>query len=61
MKKSERLSNALLPIAVARYNHITGTNKNLLGWLTVVVAQPVCYVIGCIMEILYGYRFIEHA
>ena len=61
MQKSERLSNFLLPIALARYNHITGKKKNLGGWLTVFVAQPVCYVIGYVIEVLHGYRLIEHA
>ena len=46
MKKSERLSNSLLPIAVARYEHITGRRKNLLGAATVYIGQPICWVIG---------------
>jgi hypothetical protein len=61
MQKSRRLSESLLPIALARYNHITGRKRNALGFLTVWVAQPICYIVGYIIEVLYGFRFIEHA
>lgn len=60
MQKSERLSKALLPIAFARYNHITNRNRNVIGWLTVWAAQPVCYVIGYIVEVLYATRLLQH-
>lgn len=61
MQKSRKLSCCLVPIALARYNHITGRNRNFVGFLTVCVAQPVCYLIGLILEILHAYRLVEHA
>jgi hypothetical protein len=55
MKNSPKLSKALLPIAKARYLHITNRKHNLVGFLTVWIAQPLCYVIGYTLEILYGH------
>lgn len=46
MQRSERLSNALVPIVQARYEHVTGRKRNLLGALTVYIGQPICYLIG---------------
>lgn len=46
MQKSAKLSFALAPIANARYEHVTGRRKNLVGWITVHVCQPICYLIG---------------
>lgn len=46
MQKSPGLSAALAPIANSRYEHVTGRRKNLLGWITVHVFQPICYMIG---------------
>lgn len=46
MQRSERLSNALVPIVRARYEHVTGRKPNLLGALTVYIGQPICYLIG---------------
>ena len=46
MQKSPRLSFALAPIASARYEHVTGRRKNLVGWITVHICQPICYLIG---------------
>lgn len=60
MQRSRQLSNFLLPIAVARYNHITGRKRNVIGFLTVHIAQPICYVIGYIVEVLYGYRILSN-
>lgn len=61
MQRSRKLSEALVPIAVARYNHITGRNRNAIGLLTVCIAQPVCYAIGYSLEILNGYRILSHS
>lgn len=61
MQRSRKLSESLVPIAVDRYLHITGRKKNLLGFLTVIIAEPICYVIGLVLEKLYGYGFLEHA
>jgi hypothetical protein len=46
MRKSPRLSKMLAPIAHARYTHVTGKKKNLIGWITVHVCEPLCYFIG---------------
>jgi hypothetical protein len=46
MQKSPRLSRALAPVANCRYEHVTGKRKNLLGWATVHICQPICYLIG---------------
>lgn len=46
MQNSKKLSQTLAPIANARYEHVTGQRKNLIGWLTVHVCQPICYMIG---------------
>ena len=46
MQKSPRLSKALAPVANCRYEHVTGKRKNFLGWITVHVCQPICYLIG---------------
>lgn len=46
MQKSQALSVFLAPIANARYEHVTGRRKNLIGWITVHVCQPICYLIG---------------
>ena len=46
MRKSSRLSSILAPIANSRYEHVTGRRKNLVGWITVHVCQPICYLIG---------------
>lgn len=46
MQQSERLSAALTPIVRARYLHVTGRKHNILGWTTVWVCQPICYLIG---------------
>lgn len=46
MQKSPGLSQFLAPIANARYEHITGRKKNLVGWITVHICQPICYLIG---------------
>ena len=46
MQKSQALSVFLAPIANARYEHVTGRRKNLMGWITVHICQPICYMIG---------------
>lgn len=46
MQKSPRLSRTLAPIANSRYEHVTGRRKNLVGWITVHICQPICYLIG---------------
>ena len=46
MQKSQALSVFLAPIANARYEHVTGRRKNLIGWITVHICQPICYMIG---------------
>lgn len=46
MQKSPRLSKLLAPVANKRYEHITGRRKNLIGWITVHLCQPICYLIG---------------
>ena len=59
MQKSERLSNALAPIANARYAHVTGKRKNVVGWLTVYVGQPVCWMIGAFVSSEAQYGHVE--
>lgn len=46
MQTSERLSNFFLPIARARYMHITKRRKNLVGALTCILGHPVCYALS---------------
>lgn len=46
MQKSPSLSHTLAPIANSRYEHVTGRRKNLVGWATVHICQPICYLIG---------------
>ena len=46
MRESPRLSSILAPIANSRYEYVTGRRKNLVGWITVHVCQPICYLIG---------------
>lgn len=50
MQKSPKLSATLLPVVLARYEHISGTRKNLLGALTVHLGQPICYLIGLFVK-----------
>ena len=59
MQRSERLSNALAPIVNARYQHITGRNRNFLGALTVYIGQPICYFIGLFVPAGEQYGHIE--
>lgn len=45
MDVSPVLSRAILPIAVARCNHLAGSHS-LIGWLTVAVGEPICAALG---------------
>ncbi len=46
MQKSPWLSHALAPLVNCRYEHVTGKRKNFLGWFSVHICQPICYLIG---------------
>jgi hypothetical protein len=50
MKQSSKLSAFLAPIVSARYEHVTGQRKNLLGGLTVWIGHPICWVIGKVFQ-----------
>lgn len=49
LASSPRLSRCILPIAVGRYKMITTGQWNLLGWITIAIAQPICWLIGKII------------
>lgn len=55
MKKSERLSNFLLPIVVARYEYLLNRRKSLLGALTIYIGHPACWLIGSVLELRWKY------
>lgn len=50
MQKSPALSRALLPIAHGRYVQVTTGKYTFSGVLTIHVGQPICFVIGSILE-----------
>lgn len=45
MRKSPRLSRSLAPIARARCRYLLG-KFSLIGWLTVILGEPICHLIG---------------
>jgi hypothetical protein len=51
MKKSEALSNLLLPVVRSRYQMIATGKFHFLGALTLYVGQPICYLIGLVMSL----------
>ncbi len=53
MRKSPRLSALLAPIAIARYKFIICENFSVIGWASVYIAQPICYMIGaCLPKVM---------
>lgn len=55
MKHSPLLCHLLLPIATARYKMITSGRTNLMGWLTIRVGHPVCFILGALANLGAGY------
>lgn len=51
MKKSELLSNLLLPVVRSRYQMIATGKFHFLGALTLYVGQPICYLIGLVVSL----------
>ena len=49
MQKYPSLARAIAPIAQARYEFIVLNKFSLIGAATVYIAQPVCYLIGCVI------------
>lgn len=48
LARSPNLSRFIAPIAVSRYEMITGKKRfTFWGALTIYIAQPICYLIGC--------------
>lgn len=54
--RSPRLSRFILPIAMGRYEMITSGKFNLLGALTIYVAQPICFAIGSLITLFNGVK-----
>lgn len=50
MKTSPRLSKLILPWALARYEYIVNRNRNIRGFLTIYVGQPICFIIGLFVK-----------
>lgn len=48
LRKSPKLCKILAPIIRARYSYVVTGRWNLLGWLTISVGQPVCWMIGAL-------------
>lgn len=51
LRSHPNISRLVNPIAVARYSMIASGKWNLVGALTIYVAQPICYLIGTVLEI----------
>jgi hypothetical protein len=49
---SWRWSNIAFFIANARYQYICYGRKSLTGFLSIYVAQPVCFIIGCVAALM---------
>jgi hypothetical protein len=45
MRRSSLAVRLITPIALARTKHLSG-RKNFIGFLTVIIGEPVCYLIG---------------
>ena len=50
MQRSPRLSRALLPIARSRYIQVTTGKTTVGGVLTIGIGQPICFIIGMILN-----------
>ena len=51
MKESNKLSAFLLPIVVARYEHLLGRRFSILGATTIYVGHPICWMIGALISV----------
>lgn len=51
MRTSGLLSHLVLPVAKARYRMVTTGRFNLLGATTIYVGQPICFVLGALVNL----------
>lgn len=51
MQYSPLAIKIIRPIAQARINHIVG-RKNFIGWLTCIIGEPACFIIGTIANVI---------
>lgn len=49
LQKHTWIAKAIAPIAIARYHMIVHGKFNVVGAITIYIAQPICYVIGCFL------------
>jgi hypothetical protein len=61
MQKSERLSNALLPIVQSRYLLVTSVpGFHAFGLLTRWIGEPICWTIGVVASYLAHRRELKN-
>jgi len=51
MRASQLLTKLLLPVVQCRYNWIVNGKFSLLGISTIVIGQPICFVIGSLLAL----------
>lgn len=51
MHRSSTLSSILLPVVLARYLQVIYGHKSILGSLTIYAGQPICYLIGTVINL----------
>lgn len=51
MRTSGLLSHLILPVAEARYRMVTTGRFNMLGAATLYVGQPICFIIGALVNL----------
>jgi len=51
MRTSGLLSHLMLPVAEARYRMVTTGRFNMLGAATLYIGQPICFIIGALVNL----------
>lgn len=46
LRKYPKFAKAIAPLVTQRYEYIVHNRFSLFGWFSVVIAQPICFVIG---------------
>lgn len=59
MRSSSLLSHLMLPVAEARYRMVTTGRFNLLGATTIYIGQPICFVLGFLVNLGARYGHIS--
>lgn len=54
LQKHPAIAQAIAPLVTARYEYIVHKRFSTFGWFSVVIAQPICYVIGTVVLAIRG-------